>query len=66
MGAGYEVLEEGLSARITDFDDPNDPRLNGANHLPAALASHFPLDLVVIMLGTNDTESIFQRRTIEI
>jgi lysophospholipase L1-like esterase len=61
LGDGYEVLEEGLSARTTNYDDPIDPRLNGSKHLPAALASHFPLDLVVVMLGTNDTKSLINR-----
>jgi lysophospholipase L1-like esterase len=66
LGPGFEVLEEGLSARTTDIDDPIDMRLNGANHLPAALASHFPLDLVVVMLGTNDTKAVFRRTAFEI
>jgi lysophospholipase L1-like esterase len=66
LGDGYEVLEEGLSARTTNYDDPIDPRLNGSKHLPAALASHFPLDLVVVMLGTNDTKSLINRTPYEI
>jgi hypothetical protein len=48
------------------IDDPTDPRLNGANYLPSALASHLPLDLVVLMLGTNDTKSYFHRSPFEI
>jgi lysophospholipase L1-like esterase len=56
LGDDYRVIEEGLSARTTNADDPTDPRLNGAAYLPAALASHLPLDLVVLMLGTNDTK----------
>jgi lysophospholipase L1-like esterase len=66
LGDGYEVLEEGLSARTTNLDDQTDARLNGSNHLPAALASHFPLDLVVVMLGTNDTKAVFCRTPYEI
>jgi lysophospholipase L1-like esterase len=54
LGENYNVIEEGLSARTTSLDDPNDPRLNGSAYLPTALASHLPLDLVIIMLGTND------------
>ncbi|MET0900037.1 MAG: SGNH/GDSL hydrolase family protein [Mycobacterium sp.] len=56
LGDGYEVVEEGLSARTTTADDPTDPRLNGSTYLPACLASHLPLDLVILMLGTNDTK----------
>ncbi len=66
LGADFEILEEGLSARTTNIDDPTDARLNGSNHLPAALASHFPLDLVVVMLGTNDTKAVFRRTPFEI
>ena len=61
LGAGHLVVEEGLSGRTTNADDPLDPRLNGARYLPAALATHLPLDLVVIMLGTNDTKAYFGR-----
>ncbi|CAN5700717.1 SGNH/GDSL hydrolase family protein [soil metagenome] len=56
LGDEYSVIEEGLSARTTNVDDPTDPRLNGAAYLPSALASHLPLDLVILMLGTNDTK----------
>lgn len=61
LGPGYEIIEEALSGRTTDADDPIDPRLNGSAYLPAALASHLPLDLVIIMLGTNDTKVRYRR-----
>lgn len=61
LGGSYQVIEEGLSARTTSADDPNDARLNGSAYLPAALASHLPLDLVILMLGTNDTKPYFNR-----
>ncbi len=66
LGDGYEVVEEGLSGRTTNADDPLDGRLNGAGYLPAALATHLPLDLVVIMLGTNDTKQYFAREPFDI
>ncbi|WP_439626824.1 SGNH/GDSL hydrolase family protein [Shinella sp.] len=66
LGDGYHIIEEGLSARTTSLDDPNDPRLNGSAYLPTAIASHLPLDLVIIMLGTNDTKSYFHRTPYEI
>lgn len=66
LGPGYTVIEEGLSARTTTADDPSDPRLNGSAYLPACLASHLPLDLVVIMLGTNDTKAYFDRNPLDI
>ena len=66
LGQEYVVIEEGLSARTTNLEDPTDPRLDGSAYLPPALASHLPLDLVIIMLGTNDTKAYFQRTAFEI
>ncbi|WP_396937173.1 SGNH/GDSL hydrolase family protein [Mycolicibacterium sp.] len=66
LGPDYEVIEEGLSARTTNLDDPTDARLNGAGYLPSCLASHLPLDLVIVMLGTNDTKAYFRREPIDI
>ncbi len=49
------VIEEGMNGRTTVFDDPNsEENRNGAVGLPIALKTHQPLDLVFIMLGTND------------
>jgi len=66
LGEGYEVVVNGLSGRTTNIDDPNDDKLNGADVLPAALAAHEPLDLVVILLGTNDTKTYLNRTAFEI
>ncbi len=66
LGDGYGVIEEGLSARTTNVDDPADPRLNGSKYLPPSLASHLPLDLVILMLGTNDTKANFHRTPLDI
>jgi lysophospholipase L1-like esterase len=55
LGGTARVIPEGLGGRTTAFDDhlANSDR-NGARILPTLLASHSPLDLVIIMLGTND------------
>lgn len=66
LGEGFVVIEEGLSARTTMLSDPTDPRLDGSAYLPSALASHLPLDLVILMLGTNDTKAYFHRTPFEI
>ncbi|TPW33076.1 arylesterase [Martelella alba] len=55
LGNDVYVIPEGLSGRTTMFDDHcTDADRNGARVLPTLLASHAPLDLVIIMLGTND------------
>ena len=49
------VIEEGMNGRTTVFPDPTTTAdRNGATALPILLTTHQPLDLVVIMLGTND------------
>lgn len=56
----YHVIAEGLNGRTTVFDDPMSPGRSGRAALPMLLDTHAPLDLVIIMLGTNDTNSFFQ------
>jgi lysophospholipase L1-like esterase len=52
------VIAEGLSGRTTSFDDHASlADLNGVRALPMLLATHTPIDLVIIMLGTNDLKS---------
>jgi lysophospholipase L1-like esterase len=58
LGAGYDVVSEGLNGRCATGPDPV-MRLNSAyDDLVVALRSHKPIDHVVLMLGTND----FKRR----
>jgi lysophospholipase L1-like esterase len=49
------VIEEGLNARTVATDEPSRPNRNGLAMLPTLLESHAPLDVVAIMLGTNDS-----------
>jgi lysophospholipase L1-like esterase len=67
LGQGYLVIEEGLNGRTTVWDDPVEGiHKNGSRYLPACLESHGPLDLVIIMLGTNDLKSRFCVNAFEI
>jgi lysophospholipase L1-like esterase len=55
LGDKVQVIAEGLNGRTTASDDHLGPAdRNGARTLPTILASHFPLDLVIFMLGSND------------
>ncbi|RCK43477.1 arylesterase [Thalassospira profundimaris] len=58
LGQQARMIGAGLSGRTTAFDDHTAPAdRNGARILPTLLGSHDPLDLVIIMLGTNDLKS---------
>ncbi len=59
LGDEYLILEEGLSGRTTVFDDPLHEGLSGLNMICPILMSHEPVDLLIIMLGTNDTKERF-------
>ena len=52
-------MEEGNPGRTTALDDPLEPWKNGLRYLLPCLDSHEPLDLVIIMLGTNDLKHRF-------
>lgn len=54
LGEDYTCVAAGLNGRTTVFDDPWKACRNGKDALDIELQSHKPLDLVVIMLGTND------------
>lgn len=59
LGNKFEVVEEGLSGRTSVVDDPLFEGLNGFNYIGPCLMSHSPIELVIIMLGTNDTKERF-------
>ncbi len=59
---GFSVIEEGLNGRTTIFSDPDSPFRSGEDYLLPCLESHSPVDLVIIMLGTNDLKDKFGLR----
>jgi len=55
LDGSARVIAEGLGGRTTMFDDHGAAAdRNGVRILPTLLGSHYPLDLVIILLGTND------------
>ncbi len=56
---GYRIIEEGLCGRTTVFDDSFREGRKGADILPTLLESHNPIDIVILMLGTNDCKTIY-------
>lgn len=66
LGPDYWVIEEGLNGRTTTRDDDAEPYRNGLTFLLPTLEAHYPLDLVVVMLGTNDLKERFAASPAEI
>ena len=59
LGSDCRVIEEGLNGRTTVFEDEIEGDKCGKRQLPSCLKTHAPLDLVVLMLGTNDLKRRF-------
>jgi lysophospholipase L1-like esterase len=59
LGSSFYVIEEGLGGRTTVWDDPVEPFRRGIDYLSPCLMSHAPLDLLILLLGTNDTKPRF-------
>ncbi|MCD7840430.1 MAG: GDSL-type esterase/lipase family protein, partial [Erysipelotrichaceae bacterium] len=54
----YEIIEEGQNGRTTIYDDEK-PNRNGIKDLIPCLNKHKPIDVVILMLGTNDLKTRF-------
>ena len=67
LGEGFHVIEEGLSARTTVHTDAVEGEFrNGLAILPAILETNMPIDIVILMLGTNDLKARFGVSAFEI
>ena len=58
LGEKYDIIEEGMGGRSTMFDEqfPGRPYRNGLKDLPLFFEAHYPIDLVIFLLGLNDTK----------
>ncbi|ADL36490.1 GDSL-family lipase/acylhydrolase (plasmid) [Butyrivibrio proteoclasticus B316] len=59
LGSDYAVIEEGCNGRTTIHDDPIDGWKNGLDYLRPCLNSHKPIDILILMLGSNDLKQTF-------
>jgi lysophospholipase L1-like esterase len=57
-GLQVRVIEDCLNGRRTAWDDPFKPGRNGLVGLEQRIEIHSPLSLVIVMLGTNDFQSM--------
>ncbi len=66
LGSEYQVREEGLCGRTTAFEDVTEPGRNGLDRIREAVERSLPLDLLIIMLGSNDCKAQFGASAAEI
>ena len=66
LGSDYRVIVEGCNGRTTIFDDPLEGWKNGLDYLKPCLNSHKPVDIVILMLGSNDLKETFHASAEEI
>jgi len=59
LGPDFYVVEEGVNGRTTVFEDPVKGDKNGLAHLATVRKTHMPIDILIIMLGTNDLQGRF-------
>ncbi len=68
LGDKYEVIEEGLCSRSINSTDsrPNKEGREGASYVLPCLDSHDPLDIIIVMLGTNELKEVYNNEAKEI
>lgn len=66
LGKNFEVIEEGLRARTAYGENAFFSNRNGYEHFVPVVASHLPLDLIVILLGSNDFNKGFDYKSKEV
>jgi lysophospholipase L1-like esterase len=54
LGDGYDVIPEGQNSRTSVVEDLIEGPKRGRDYLLPCLESHMPVDLLVLLLGTND------------
>lgn len=66
MEGEYYVIEEGLNGRTANEIDIEEPFLNGRDYMTACVLSHRPVTVLVVMLGTNDVKSRYNKTAAEL
>ena len=61
-GHAVRVIEDALNGRRTVWEDPYKPGRNGLQGLEQRIEINSPLTLVMLMLGTNDFQSMHDHR----
>lgn len=59
LGPEFYVVEAGVNGRTTVFEDSVRGDKNGLAHLATVRKTHMPIDVLIIMLGSNDLQDRF-------
>ncbi len=59
-GREVRVIEDCLNGRRTVWEDPFKPGRRGLDGLEQRIEAHSPLPLVILLIGTNDFQSVHQ------
>ncbi len=57
LGPDYYVIEEGYNGRTTVFTEGGEIGKNGLEMVYPVMKTNYPVDMVIVMLGTNDFHS---------
>ena len=66
LGKDFQVIEAGLNSRTTVIDDEVEKYRNGLKYIEVVVEMNWPLDLVILMLGTNDMKVRYQAQAVDI
>lgn len=66
LGKDFQVIEAGLNSRTTVIDDEVEKYRNGLKYIDVVVEMNWPLDLVILMLGTNDMKVRYQAQAADI
>ncbi len=59
LGGDYQVVEEGCNGRSTVYPEPGNEWKSGLYGLKSCLNTYKPIEIMVIMLGTNDLKTVY-------
>lgn len=59
LGEDFRVIEEGVCGRTTAFPDPYEPGRCGLDDIRADVELNGSVDILIVMLGTNDCKNYF-------
>lgn len=60
LGSRFQIVEEGVCGRTNAFEDRTCPGRRGLDNIGGDMELYGPIDLLVVMLGTNDCKVQFQ------